>query len=68
MLGGGHVFEFLLGHGLVHLFRGALEFGFGRLAALGGEGRAGGFLLGFGLGFHGTLPFAGAACVLPRRI
>jgi hypothetical protein len=47
--------ELLFRHGLVHLARGALQLGFGNLAALCRKGGPGGFLLGFGFGWHHIL-------------
>src|SRR4051812_11897423 len=55
-LGGGELLELLLAHRFGHLLRRALELRFGRVAALGGEGGAGGLLLRFGFGRHGLSP------------
>src|SRR5690606_6874260 len=55
-LGGGHLLELFLAHGLHHRLGGALQLGLGLVAALGGESGAGGLLLGGGLGWHGKAP------------
>ena|GEM_PF-5420039 len=47
MRGGGKILQLFLAHALVHVFRGALQAGFLRIAALDSQGCAGGFLLGF---------------------
>jgi hypothetical protein len=53
---GGHQFvEFLFRHQLIHAARGTLQLGFRNLAALGRKGGPGGFLLGFGFGWHDIL-------------
>src|SRR3546814_18676976 len=52
----GEILELLFGHAVFHLLRGALEFRLGRIAALGAERGAGGFLLGFRFGWHGLSP------------
>src|SRR5690606_2403255 len=54
--GAGHLLQLLLAHGFGHRFGRALELGFRRVAALGRQGGAGGFLLGLGLGGHRDLP------------
>src|SRR3546814_3582699 len=51
----GHFLQFFLAHRFHHRFRRALKLAFGRVAALGGQGGAGGLLLGLGLGGHGVL-------------
>src|SRR3546814_7121701 len=52
----GEILKLLFGHAVFHLLRGALEFRLGRIAALGAERGAGGFLLGFRFGWHGLSP------------
>src|SRR5665648_1014104 len=51
-LGGSHVVEFLLAHGLVHGLGRALELAHRGVAALGGQSRASGLLLCSGFGWH----------------
>src|SRR3546814_6747987 len=52
----GERLELLFAHAVDHLARRALEFGPGRIAALGAQRGAGGFLLGLGFGWHGISP------------
>src|SRR2546430_4411162 len=60
-LGMGHLLELFLAHRRDHRLRSALELALGRLAALGGQRRAGGFLLGCGFGWHIASPVSGCA-------
>src|SRR3546814_7532193 len=57
-LGGRHVLKLLLTHRFFHRFRRALELALRRIAALGGQGGAGGLLLRGGFGRHEQSPLA----------
>src|SRR4051812_48982916 len=52
-LGAGHLLQLAFAHRFRHLPRGAAQFRFRLLAALGGERGAGGLLLLLGFGWHG---------------